>query len=712
VSDSTPERRRSSAISIRAWHLAIGAWVVLCLGGLGWMFLGRAPIHTHIRAGYVHDPPYMFRRDDGQPSGAAVDVLNEAARRAGVTVEWVRIEAPANADTALRSGVVDLWPLFAVLPHRQPEFHFTDPWLQTELWIVARDGGGLPDHGFTGRVGLAPLPVAQHLVRQYFPQATQVYYADGTHLAHAICSGELTVALLAASDLGEAATSYADCRGARLRSHIVPGSKLKLAVGSVPAYAATAERLRAAIDGMASDGSIRPIVLPHSVYAASEVLAVYELLRARSQTRYFGYGLLVVTVALVATLALSAALYRADQQAKRALVEKFALEEKLHASHRLELLGQLAGGIAHDFNNLATIIIGYAALAAEEVRGSSRLSESLREIRRAGERASDLVRQLMMFSRHQLVEPQALRLHHQLEGLQPMLGRLLREDVHIELALAADEDRILIDEGQLSRVVINLVVNACDAMPAGGTIRMATSNVDAAGGRPRQVRLSVSDQGVGIPRDVQARMFEPFFTTKPVGYGTGLGLSTVHGVVTQSGGTIDVSSEPGKGSRFDITLPLLQPYAAPAKVVAFAPPTPAPATHPVPAVASRVAGSPSVLVAEDQDHVRALVIGVLRTAGYDVTDARDGAEALECLRSRRGAFDLVLSDLVMPRMTGQELFAAARAECLAPPFLFMSGYSEQALPAQSHGSGLLPKPFTPDQLLRAVSDELTAIARA
>ncbi len=680
-------------MTLRARHVGLAVWLAVCLGGLAWMYAGRQAVHASVRAGYVHDPPYMSRGPNGRPVGAAVDVFDEAARRSGIRVQWVHVPAPGTADTALRNGEVDVWPALIVLPYRQRPFHFTDPWLQTEFWVVVRDGGAMPARSFTGSIGLAPLPITRHLADQSLPSAVRVPYADGAAVAHALCAGEVGVALISAGDLGEAAASDPACRPARLRSHVVPGSRLELAVAARPEFAATAERLRLAIDGMASDGSIRPLVLPHSVHAASEVLAVYELLQARSQAGAFAYGLIAAAVALLATLALSAALYRADQQGKRALLEKVGLEEKLLAAHRLEWLGQLTGGIAHDFNNLATIIIGYAALAEDEARSSPRLSEALREIRRAGDRAGDLVRQLLMFSRHQLVEPRVLSLHQQVRVMQPMLERLLRDDVVITLDLQAADDAVLIDEGQLSRVVINLVVNACDAMPSGGTIEMSTVDVGG-GGQPRQVRLSVADTGTGMSREVQARLFEPFFTTKPVGQGTGLGLATVNGVVAQAGGTIDFTSAPGQGTRFDICFP----------VATEAPHASGPVSAPP---ASKPRGT--ILVAEDQADVRGLVVGVLRSAGYEVVVATDGRDALHQLRGLHACVDLVLSDLVMPHMSGQQLYAATRTECGAPPFLFMSGYSEEALPAASHA--LLGKPFTPAQLLRAVSDRLDALAR-
>jgi CheY-like chemotaxis protein len=376
------------------------------------------------------------------------------------------------------------------------------------------------------------------------------------------------------------------------------------------------------------------------------------------------------------------------------------MEAKLQAAQRHDMLGRLAGGIAHDFNNLVTIIVGYAVLIESEVSALPTAPQALQEIRRAGERASDLVRQLLTFSRRQLVEPRVLSLHEQLTETQSMLSRLVRDDIHIELDLHATHDLVSMDSGQLTRVLMNLTVNAGDAMPDGGTLTLATSNRPAAAGCVEAVHLTVTDTGIGMPPEVQARVFEPFFTTKTNSRGTGLGLASVHGIVTQAGGEVLVRSAPGQGTCFEVRLPTVE---APTAVQGSG-------GEQTAAVAGSV-----ILVAEDQDDVRSLVADVLSQAGYTVIEAANGRLALEHLRKDEGTIALVLSDLVMPEMSGQQLFERACHLPRATPFLFMSGYSEEGVPCSGASEPvLLTKPFTPEQLLQAVRAALSghaAIAR-
>ena len=677
--------------------LVLSGLCILAITAVAGLWHLRTPdLPARARAGYVHDPPYMYDGPDGRPRGVSVDVLQEAARRSGIRIEWVRVLPPHDADSALHDGQVDLWPGLTILPERQQALFFSDPWLRLDLWLVVRDQGRLPSADFRGRIGMTPHPVNHILIRRHYPAATRRDYSDTATLTAALCAGEVDAGLLSAVDLARVqGESAAACRAAGLRPYTIEGSQLRLGVAARPGFAATAARLRAAIDGMAADRTLGDLVVPHSVYAASHVQAVYELLHARDRARYLGYGAVALSIVLALTLTLSAAVYRADQRAKRSLREKVALEERLHAAQRLEVLGQLAGGIAHDFNNLATIIVGYSALVQGEAAASPRLAEAVREIRRAGERAADLVRQLLTFSKRQAMEPRVVSVHQQLREMQPMLRRVVREDIALVLDLAATADRLLIDEGQLSRVVLNLVINAADAMPGGGSITLATGN-EAAPGAADLLRLSVHDTGSGMSPEVQAHVFEPFFTTKGPGHGTGLGLSTVHGVVTQCGGTIEVWSQPGQGSRFDLRFP-----------VAHAVPTPAASE---PATTTEVPGAwQTILVVEDKTEVRELVLSVLRSAAFRVIEAADGEQGLERLRGADERIALVLTDLVMPRLSGQRFLQQARAAGSRVPFLFMSGYSEEAVvPPEAGGGLLLAKPFTPEQLLGAVSRALAS----
>jgi len=662
----------------------------LALAGLAWFSVTRqAGAHTSARAGFVHDPPYMYADADGIPRGIAVDVVRQAARRAGVTLEWVRIAPADQADGALKSGVVDLWPNMTVLDRRRPEIFFTAPWLQAEVWAVVRDQGDLPSTQYSGKIGLSALPVTRFLAEARFPKAQRVSYVDGSALVHAICTGEVPVALLSGGNLADAQSSGGDCADAALRAHPVTGSTLRLAIGARHGYERTAERLRAEIDAMAADGTLRTMVVRYSVYAAAEVLGVYEVMQARARTRYLAYGTIILAAALLITLTLAAAFYSATLRARQSDEAALAMEAKLHAAQRLEMLGQLAGGIAHDFNNLVTIIVGYAVLIESEVAALPTAPQAVQEIRRAGERASDLVRQLLAFSRRQLVEPRVLSLHEQLTEMRAMLSRLVRGDIRVDLDLRATHDLVSMDAGQLSRVLMNLTVNAGDAMPDGGTLTLATANPAGSVGL---VMLAVTDTGVGMSSDVQARVFEPFYTTKPDGRGTGLGLPTVHGIVTQAGGDVQVRSTPGQGTSFELRLPTV---AGPRTVSGRAVDAPVNAAGGV------------ILVAEDQDEVRQLVADVLAQAGYTVIEAANGRIALEHLRGDDGTITLVLSDLVMPEMSGQQLFERACQLPRATPFLFMSGYSEEGVPCGATSSPvLLTKPFTPEQLRQAVARAL------
>jgi two-component system cell cycle sensor histidine kinase/response regulator CckA len=381
------------------------------------------------------------------------------------------------------------------------------------------------------------------------------------------------------------------------------------------------------------------------------------------------------------------------------------LEAQLRQSQRLESVGRLAGGIAHDFNNLLTVISGYSELALRRVPEGSPIRRDIEEVRRAGERASALTRQLLAYSRRQLMRPKILDLNVAVAEMSKMLVRLIGEDVELSVRLDPALGRVEADPGQIEQVIANLAVNARDAMVGGGHLTIETSNVDLGdafarthAGAPRgpHVMLAVADTGAGMNEETAARIFEPFFTTKEPGEGTGLGLATVYGIVTQSGGTIDVTTEPGLGSTFRVYLPCV-PEAA--------------SETADPAVSDAPHGDETVLVVEDQDEVRALVAEALSEYGYRVIQAQDGECAVALCEARRDRIDLIVTDVVMPRMSGRQLaerLAVARPETKV---LFMSGYTESAVAQHGvldAGIAFLPKPFTPDDLARKVREVLDA----
>jgi two-component system, cell cycle sensor histidine kinase and response regulator CckA len=379
------------------------------------------------------------------------------------------------------------------------------------------------------------------------------------------------------------------------------------------------------------------------------------------------------------------------------LSERMELEEQLRHSQRMEAVGQLAGGVAHDFNNLLTIIAGRTRFALRELGpDDGRLRSDLEEIAVAAERAAELTHQLLAYSRRQVLQPRVIDLNAVVAEMERMLGRLIGEHIQIELDLEPELGHVRADRGQLEQVIANLAVNARDAMEAGGRLEIRTANVeldepDAASHGPH-VMLSVRDTGRGMDEAVRSRVFEPFFTTKDPGKGTGLGLSTVYGIIAQSGGHITVESEPGSGAAFVVYLPLAEGEIAKQ-------PEPTPGT-------GGLAGSETVLLAEDDDGVRALAELMLTRHGYRVLAARGGLEAIAVAERHEEPIDLLLTDVVMPKLSGPQLADALTTVQPGIRVVFMSGYADAAMLPDGASSPVVPKPFTEEVLVRLVREEL------
>ena len=385
---------------------------------------------------------------------------------------------------------------------------------------------------------------------------------------------------------------------------------------------------------------------------------------------------------------------------------RVSLEEQLRQAQKMEAIGQLAGGVAHDFNNLLTVISGNCDLLLSETPAADPRRAALADIRAAGERAANLTRQLLAFSRKQILEPKLVDVNEVVEGIGKMLRRLIGEDVTLATDLAADPSWAKVDPGQLEQVVMNLAVNARDAMPRGGRLTIRTRTVAPAGANPDdtartrsrpRLAISISDTGAGIPADVRPHLFEPFFTTKPSGKGTGLGLATVYGIVKQSGGDVEVESEPGRGATFTVLLPALPaPRRARASGASL---------HGVPH------GTETVLVVEDEDAVRRIVKIALESTGYRVIEARNGAEALAAARSHPRRIQMLVSDVVMPEMSGREVAARVAEAHPGIRILYMSGYTDDAVVRHGivdSGVAFLQKPFSPLGLARKVREVLDA----
>jgi two-component system, cell cycle sensor histidine kinase and response regulator CckA len=390
----------------------------------------------------------------------------------------------------------------------------------------------------------------------------------------------------------------------------------------------------------------------------------------------------------------------------RDVTERLSLEQQLRQAQKMEAVGRLAGGIAHDFNNILTAITGHADLLLQDLGASDPRREDVEEIRRSGERAASLTRQLLAFSRQQVLQPKVVDLNALVMDMDKLLRRLIGEDIELATVLDPALGRVRADPGQLEQVIANLAVNARDAMPQGGKLTLETRNVDLDQGyavRHSMVQpgpyalLAVSDTGIGMDAETQSHIFEPFFTTKPRGQGTGLGLATVYGIVKQSGGFIWVYSEPAHGATFKIYVPRVD---APAESAAAAP---AAASADVPG------GSETILLAEDEPAVRAVARQGLERRGYTVLVASSGSEALALAQQLGATINLLVTDVVMPGMSGRDLAERLAAQRPGVRVLYISGYTDNAIVRHGildPGLAYLQKPFHPDALARKVREVL------
>jgi len=783
--------------------------------------------HRPLRIGVEHNPPVQIRTATGF-AGLAVETVNEAARRAGVQLQW--IETGTSSDEAFRRGLVDLWPLMADLPERRKRVHITRPWLHSSHALLLRTGSIVPGRGFSGRIALFKMPLHVRLLRTEFPEAQLIELPESQAVVKEVCKGTVSAGFLEGrAALNALRDKPPECASVALRTQILPDLTIQLGLASTFEAAGAAEKLRDEIGNLFRDGTLAVTMAKYSFYGLNDTWATYDLMASAERARWMGWGISALALALALTLWQARSLRRAKQAAEQAnaatsqalsryqlvsraahgamfecdlesgkvtwneavhlmfgyapdavgsdmcwwedrihpadrervsarmntainqgaptwsdeyrfrrgdgayavvadrghllydggkavrvvravmdVTAQRALEEQLREAQKMEAIGRLAGGIAHDFNNLLTVILGYNNLLEAACQPGDKAERHIHEIRQAADQAARLTQQLLAFSRRQVLRPEILDLNAVITDMARILRRVIGEDTELTVALAPDLGPVQADRGQIEQVVMNLCVNARDAMPRGGKLTLETANADLkeedASRYPDLnpgpfVLLAVADTGCGMDAETQARIFEPFFTTKEVGKGTGLGLSTSHGIVKQSGGSISVHSEPGKGSTFRVFLPRVMDPAAPHTTASETNPDTAPPTE-------------TILVVEDEAAVRKLTIMLLQKRGYTVLSASDGEEAMRLLDQRGLKVDLLLTDVVMQRMGGCELARQLTLRHPAVKVLYMSGYAESAALglALEKGLPLLAKPFTPTALLERVSQALYGAA--
>ena len=432
----------------------------------------------------------------------------------------------------------------------------------------------------------------------------------------------------------------------------------------------------------------------------------------------FHFGIALAQTAIASFWAYRLQVQTAHDVAQRAELEYHRSRERLaQQAQKMEAVGQLAGGIAHDFNNLLTVISGHCQMMQTQVPPGSPLTDDLTQVRRAAERAAALTRQLLAFGRRQLLQPKRLDVNRVVSAVEPMLRRVIDADITISVELARDTGVIVADEGQLEQVIVNLALNARDAMPKGGTLRIMTSNADL--DTPLllgdytvppgdYVTLAVQDTGVGMDAATRSRVFEPFFTTKEMGKGTGLGLATVYGIVKQSRGYVTLASAPGVGSTFRLYVPRV---AAGATAIDDDDSN----TSPSGAAVRVHARQETVIVVDDEPTLRQLAQRSLEDAGYCVLSAANGAEALERISAHQGRIDLLVTDIVMPVMGGRELVEQLNARGTPLRVLFISGYTDDEVMRRGllePGCAFLPKPFGLDAFQSKVREVLDAAHHA
>ena len=657
--------------------------------------IGTRPIGRPIRIGFDENPPVHFSDANGSVRGYAVDIFNEAARRQGITLEWVL--APEHADRALASDRVDLWPIIGMVPEREKAIYFSEPWKSFRFALFSRKNHPMI-FGHTPlalTIAIGGFNIEKYVVLRNFPTATLLTRKSYAEALEAVCTGEADAVL--SWETFDEAQSRPKCQSVPLEVSSLPYTDISFAIGAKRGSrdaVRAADNLRSELTRMDNDGTLQSLVFRWSYRDGADISAFFNLLSSRWHARL----LIVITCFLAIILGVLVLLALRLNESRRALRQEMAdrerAEDQLRESQKMEAIGRLAGGVAHDFNNILGIIMGQSELIQILLDPANPIHKRAGQITEAAMRGSALTQQLLTYSRKQMLKTEIFKVNTVFGGMAELLQRVIGEDINLQMRFRADTGCINSDRCRIEQILLNLAINSRDAMPNGGTLILETANLDLDESDCKQypeatpgsyVRFCVKDTGCGMGPEVLDRIFEPFFTTKEKGKGTGLGLATVYGIVKQSGGFIGVESRLGHGTTFEILIPrVAEPndHKQDMQEVAKEP--------------ARARGSETVLVVEDEEQLLRLTAEALEGLGYRVLTAADGYRAIQVAESCEWNIDLLLTDVIMPGMGGLELSKVLRKICPSVKVLFISGYTDGALGKQGileSDTFLLEKPF-------------------
>jgi len=646
-------------------------------------------------------PPFEFADEHGEPQGYDVDLIRAVAEQLKQPLV-IKVGPWSDMRAALTRGEIDVLPGMLYSEQRDLEFDFTASHLTVAYSIfVRKDTPAIAsEDDLEGKAVIVEAGSLMHdRMLQLNLAGELIEVASEPEALRLLSTGRYDCALVP-YQAGLLILRHDNL--ANLEPSGSPVYNVDLCMAVKEGNTALRDQLDEALALVKRSDAYRRIYNRWFGAVQGNGIALRNVLRVI-------IGILLAAALMVGiVLAWSISLRRKVAERTRALIEenrkRQSLEEQLYQSQKMEAIGQLAGGIAHDFNNLLATIIGYTDLMSAELDKDDAMCKDLDEVRQAGEQAAALTRQLLTFSRRQIPRLGIVNLNDVLTRIQTMIGHATGERYNLTITLKPDLACIMGDPSQIEQIALNLVLNARDAMPDGGSLTIATANVvrqepnppePDGSGVPPAVMLEVADSGSGMNEETRKRAFEPFFTTKEPGRGTGLGLSVVYGIVQQHGATIDVNTAPGVGTRFRVFFPAIAEGQLPAEQDFDPPPPPG--------------GTETILVVEDEDSVRELAIRMLRQSGYTVLAAAHGDAAVEIAASHPGPIHLVMSDVVLPRMNGPDVVARIRVSRPDMRVVFMSGYTHTVLSSTAgdyEDAAFIQKPFTNAEFLQVVRDTL------